>query len=200
MHRAPLYRVPIFYTAMNSFAELVATRRSVRKYSEEKLTPEQVEQIMKTALMAPSSKHSNSWQFVLVEDKEMLRKLSLCKPTGGSFIADCALAIVVLGDPLLSQAVIEDTSIVATYIQLQADDLDLGSCWVQIRGRETESGQDSEDYIRTLLDIPYQLTIGCILAIGNKVKPNKPFNEELLQWEKIHIEKFKLHGESDSKT
>ena len=184
---------------MNNFAELVATRRSVRKYSEEKLTPEQVEQIMKAALMAPSSKHNNSWQFVLVEDKEMLRKLSLCKPTGSSFVADCALAIIVLGDPVLSSAVVEDTSIVATYIQLQAEDLDLGSCWVQIRGRETEAGQDSEDYIRTLLNIPYQLAIGCIIAIGNKAKPNKPFNEDLLQWEKIHIGKFKLPGESEAK-
>ena len=184
---------------MNSFAELISTRRSVRKYSEEKLTSEQVEQIMKTALMAPSSKRSNSWQFVLVEDKEMLRKLSLCKPSGSAFIADCALAIVVLGDPALSVAVIEDTSIVATYIQLQADDLDLGSCWVQIRGRETESGQDSEDYVRTLLDIPYHLTIGCIIAIGNKLTPNKAFNEGLLQWEKIHIGKFQLPVESEAK-
>lgn len=183
---------------MNSFAELVATRRSVRKYSEEKLTPEQVEQIMKTALMAPSSKRSTSWQFVLVEDKEMLKKLSLCKPTGGAFIADCALAIVVLGNPAVSEAVIEDTSIAATYIQLQADDLDLGSCWVQIRGRETEAGQESEEYVRMLLDIPYQLTVGCIVAIGNKVKPNKPFNEELLQWEKVHIGKFKLPVESEA--
>ena len=184
---------------MNSFAELVATRRSVRKYSEEKLTSEQVEQIMKTALMAPSSKRSTSWQFVLVEDKEMLKKLSFCKSSGCSFIADCALAIVVLGDPTLSSAVIEDTSIVATYIQLQVDDLDLGSCWIQVRGRETDSGQDSEDYIRSLLDIPYQLTVGCIIAIGNKTKPNKPFNEDLLQWEKIHIEKFKLSIESEAK-
>jgi len=175
---------------MNSFAQLVATRRSVRKYSEEKLTSEQVEQIMKTALMAPSSKRSTPWQFVLVDDKEVLSKLSLCKPGGCAFIADCALAIVVLGDPTLSGAVVEDTSIVATYIQLQADDLDLGSCWVQIRGRETESGQDSEEYIRILLDIPYHLSVGCIIAIGNKVKPNKPFDEDLLQWEKVHIGKF----------
>ena len=184
---------------MNSFAQLVSTRRSVRKFSEEKLTSEQVEQIMKTALMAPSSKHSNSWQFVLVEDKEMLRKLSLCKPSGSAFIADCALAIVVLGNPKQSTAVIEDTSIVATYIQLQADDLGLGSCWVQIRGRETEDGQDSKDYVLSLLDAPLWLTVGCIIAIGNKVNPNKPFDEDLLEWEKIHIEKFQYPVESESK-
>ena len=184
---------------MNNFAELIATRRSVRKYSEKKLTAEQVEQIMKTALMSPSSKHNNSWQFVLVEDKEMLKQLSVCKPTGSAFVADCALAVVVLGDPTLSEAVIEDTAIAATYIQLQADDLDLGSCWIQVRGRETESGQDSEDYIRMLLNIPYYLSVGCMIAIGNKIKPNKAFNEDLLQWEKMHIGKFKLPEASDTK-
>jgi len=183
---------------MNSFAELVATRRSVRKYSEKKLTSRQVEQIIRTALMAPSSKRSTPWQFVLVEDKEMLQKLSLCKPSGCAFIADCALAVVVLGDPVLSTALIEDTSIAATYIQLQADDLDLGSCWVQVRGRETASGQDSEDYIRTLFDIPYRFSVGCVIAIGNKVKPNKPFDEDLLQWERVHIGKFLSPLESES--
>lgn len=182
---------------MNSFAELIASRRSVRQYSEEKLSPEQVEKIMKTALMAPSSKHNNSWQFVLVEDKETLKKLSHCKPSGCTFLADCALAVVVLGDPTKSGAVIEDTSIAATYIQLQADDLNLGNCWVQIRGRETEAGQDSEEYVRVLLDIPYHFTIGCIIAIGNKVKPSKPFNESLLQWEKVHIGNFKSPNESE---
>ncbi len=184
---------------MNNFADLVATRRSVRKYSEDKLTSEQVEQIMKSALMSPSSKHCNSWEFVLVEDKEVLNQLSHAKPTGGTFIADCALAVVVLGDVTKSIAVIEDTSIAATFIQLQAEDLGLGSCWVQIRGRETESGQDSEEYVRQLLDIPYQYSVGCIVAIGNKVKPNRPFDENSLQWEKIHVGKFKLPVESEGK-
>ena len=184
---------------MNSFADLIATRRSVRKYSEEKLTPEQVEQIMKTALMSPSSKHCNSWQFVLVEDKDVLTQLAQAKPTGGTFIADCALAIVVLGDVNKSIAVIEDTSIAATFIQLQVEDLGLGSCWVQIRGRETAAGQDSEEYIRQLLNIPNNYTVGCVIAIGNKVKPNRPFDENSLQWEKIHVGKFRLSDESEAK-
>ena len=185
---------------MNSFAELVSKRRSVRKYTEEKLTSDQVEQIMKAALMAPSSKHCNSWEFILIEDKEILNQLAHSKPTGGNFIADCALAIVVLGDVTKSGAVVEDTSIAATYIQLQVEDLGLGSCWVQIKGRQTVAGQESEEYVRLLLDIPYQFSVGCIIAIGNKIKPSRPFDENSLQWEKVHIGKYNnLLGQSESK-
>jgi nitroreductase len=175
---------------MNSFAELIKNRRSVRQYTEETLSPQDVEQIMRAALMAPSSKNSRSWQFVLVEDKGTLKHLSVCKTSGALFTENCALAIVVLTDPIQSVAHVEDAAIVATYIQLQAEDLGLGSCWIQIRGRETETGYDSEQYVRDLLDIPLQLAVGCIVAIGHKARAGKPHNEEDLQWEKLHIGKY----------
>ncbi|KAA6302692.1 MAG: FMN reductase [Candidatus Ordinivivax streblomastigis] len=175
---------------MKNFAELATIRRSVRQYTGEPLLPEQVEQIMRTALMSPTSKNSRTWQFILVEEKEMLKKLSVCKSSGATFIENCALAIVVLTDPLQSEAHVEDSSIVTTMIQLQVEDLGLGSCWVQIRGRETESGYDSEQYVKDLLEIPLQLSIGCIIAIGHKAKESKPHNEEKLQWEKLHIGKY----------
>jgi nitroreductase len=176
---------------MNSFAELITRRRSIRQYTGELLSPHEVEQIMKTALMAPSSKNSRSWQFILVEDKETLKKLAACKTTGAAFIEHCALAIVVTTDLLQSIAPVEDASIAATYIQLQAEDLGLGSCWCQIKGRETGSGYDSEQYVRDLLDIPLQLSIGCIISIGHKAQEGKPQDESNLLWDKLHIEKYR---------
>jgi nitroreductase len=176
---------------MNSFLELITNRRSVRQYTEEPLLPQEVEQIMKAALMSPTSKNSRSWQFVLVEDKETLKKLSNCKSSGASFIEHCALAIVVMTDPLQSEAPVEDAAIVSTYIQLQAEDLGLGSCWCQIKGRETADGYDSDQYVRDLLDIPLQLSIGCIIAVGHKARVGKPHDESKLQWEKLHIEKYR---------
>ncbi|MDR0865081.1 MAG: nitroreductase family protein [Candidatus Symbiothrix sp.] len=175
---------------MNNFAELIIHRRSVRQYTDEPLLPSEVEQILKTALMSPSSKNSRSWQFVLVENKETLQKLSVCKSTGAKFIENCALAVVVLTDPLQSEAHLEDAAIAATYLQLQAEDLGLGSCWVQIRGRETEAGYDSEQYVRDLLEIPLQLSVGCIVTIGHKERVGKPHSEEKLQWEKLHLGKY----------
>lgn len=61
-------------------------RRSTRKFTEQLLSPEQVELILKAALMAPASKRSNPWQFVVVEDKEMLKKLAGCKKNGSAFL------------------------------------------------------------------------------------------------------------------
>ena len=166
---------------MENFSELIKNRRSMRKFSDEELTQDQVVTLMKAALMSPSSKRSNSWQFVVVDDKEVLKELSHCKEQASSFIADAALAIVVMADPL---------AIASIMIQLQAEDLGLGSCWVQVRERFTATGMPSDEFVHGILDIPLQLQILSVIAIGHKGMERKPFNEEHLQWEKIHINKF----------
>lgn len=162
----------------------------MRKFTGEELSQEQVVMLMKAALMAPTSKRSNSWQFVVVDDKETLKQLSLCKEQASSFIADAALAIVVMADPLMSDVWIEDTSIASMMIQLQAEDMGLGSCWVQVRERANATGMSSNDFIHGVLDIPLQLQVLSVIAIGHKGMERKPFDEEHLQWEKIHINKF----------
>ena len=62
---------------MENFSELIKNRRSMRKFTDEELTQDQVVALMKAALMSPSSKRNNSWQFVVVDDKEILKELSL---------------------------------------------------------------------------------------------------------------------------
>lgn len=125
---------------MESFSELIKARRSMRKFTEEELTQEQVVTLMKAALMAPTSKRSNAWQFIVVDEKDKLKELSYCKEQASQFIADAALAVVVVADPLASDVWIEDASIASIYLQLQAEDMGLGSCWVQVRERFTASG------------------------------------------------------------
>lgn len=177
------------------FKDLIQKRRSIRKFTDQKLTSEQVEAIMRAALMSPASKSSNPWQFVLVEDKETLQKLALCKQHGSKLVADCALAVVVIADPLVSDVWVEDASIASLMIQLQAEDLNLGSCWVQVRKRETTEGSSSEEYVRLLLDIPPHMQVLSIIAIGNKAQERAPIDEEKLQWEKIHISKYRYDEE-----
>ena len=162
----------------------------MRKFTEEELTQEEVVALLKAALMSPSSKRSNCWQFVVVDDKETLQKLSRCKAMASTFLADAALGIVVLADPLASDVWIEDASIASLMIQLQAEDMGLGSCWIQVRERFTATGIPSGDFVHNVLDIPLQLQVLSIVAIGHKGMERKPFNEEHLQWEKIHINKY----------
>lgn len=179
---------------MESFAALIKQRRSTRKFTEQLLSPEQVEAILKAALMAPSSKGKNPWQFIVVEDKEQLRRLAACKKHGAAFLEGCALAVVVAANVMESDVWVEDASIASIYMQLQAEDLGLGSCWCQIRNRVTEEESEANDYVRRLLDIPYQLDVLSIIGFGYKAQERKPFDEERLQWEKIHIGKFTLPG------
>lgn len=175
---------------MEQFSDLIKNRRSMRKFTDEELTQEEVVTLLKAALMAPSSKRSNCWQFVVVDDKEVLQKLSLCKKQASSFLADAALGIVVLADPLTSDVWIEDAAIASIMIQLQAEDLGLGSCWIQVRERFTADDVPSGEYVHEVLDIPLQLQVLSIIAIGHKGMQRKPFDEEHLQWEKVHINKY----------
>lgn len=176
---------------MENFSELIRMRRSMRKFTDEELSQEEVVALMKAALMAPTSKRSNPWQFVVVDDKDTLKKLSLCKAQASQFIADAALAVVVTADPLASDVWIEDASIASIYLQLQAEDLGLGSCWVQVRERFTATGIPSNDYVHDVLELPLPLQVLSIIAIGHKGMERKPFDESHLQWEKIHINKYK---------
>lgn len=175
---------------MEQFSDLIKNRRSMRKFTEEELTQDEVVALLKAALMAPSSKRSNCWQFVAVDDKETLEKLSRCKAMGAAFLAEAAMAIVVVADPLASDVWIEDASVASILIQLQAEDLGLGSCWIQVRERFTAAGIPSGEYVHEVLDIPLQLQVVSIIAIGHKGMERKPFNEEHLQWEKVHINKY----------
>ena len=175
---------------MENFSDLIKSRRSMRKFTTEELTQEEVVTLLKAALMSPTSKRTNSWQFIAVDDKETLEKLSYCKEASASFIKDAALAIVVTADPMVSDVWIEDASIASIMIQLQAEDLGLGSCWVQLRERFTASGVPSNEYVHEVLDLPLQLQALSIIAIGHKGMERKPFDESHLQWEKIHINKY----------
>ena len=185
---------------MKDFASLIKDRRSTRKFTSQLLNPTQVEKILRAALMAPASKRKNPWQFVVVEDKEMLQKLAACKPHGAAFLEKCALAVVVLGNVMESDVWIEDTSIASIFMQLQAEDLGLGSCWCQIRNRQYDEDVDAAQYVRNLLDIPYKLEVLSIIGFGYKDQVNKPFDESKLQWEKIHLGKYSMPEAPETKS
>lgn len=175
---------------MNSFSDLITKRRSIRKFTEELIAPEDVELILKAGLMAPSSKNARPWHFIVVEDKELLEKLSHTKKNGCKFLPESALAIIVASDPLLSNVWIEDASIASIMMQLQAEDLGLGSCWIQIRDRYNAAEISSEECVKDLLELPMQLQVLSIIAIGHKGQEKAPIDDDKLEWEKVHIGKF----------
>lgn len=172
------------------FKELIRLRRSCRTFTEQQLSEDQVCALMRAALMSPSSHRTNGWQFVLVDEREKLHALSVCKANGSGLIDGAPLAIVVCADSAVSDVWIEDASIATLMIQLQAEELGLGSCWVQVRRRQTIDGRNSDDVVRDILGIPATMEVLSIVAVGYKAVERKPFNEEHLQWEKVHLNQW----------
>lgn len=175
---------------MTDFHQLLVNRRSIRRYTPQSIDPDQVRLIFEAALMAPTSKNSRPWQFIAVDDPEMLQQLSQCKSSGAMPIAKASLAIVVAADPALSEAWIEDASIAASYIQLQAADLGLGSCWIEVRDRYGADGVPASDYIQELLQMPRELPVLCVITVGHPAEERKPQATDKLLWEKVHIGKW----------
>ena len=168
------------------FLSLVEKRRSIRRYEDKPVEPEKIDRLIEAALRAPSSRGFNPWEFVVVADGVLLEKLSKAKPHGASFLKDASLGIVVCVDPEKCDVWIEDASIASIYIHLAAESMELGSCWIQIRKRMHDQTKTADQYIRELLNVPENLNVESIIAIGYPAEMKSPHSKEDLQYDKVH--------------
>lgn len=170
--------------------DLLKTRRSIRKFQNIKIEKEKIDAILKGALLSPSSRGRRTWEFIAVLDKETLNKLSGCRDYGSQFLSEAPLGIVVAADSGSCDVWVEDASISALIIQLAAQSLGLGSCWIQVRERFNSSGIKAEDHIKEILGIPERFGVECIIAIGYPDEQKNSYDENSLPYGKIHTEKF----------
>ena len=169
---------------------MVYVRRSYRKFTSEEVDPEAVKTIIRAALMSPTSKTRRAWHFIVVDDRLDIEKIADAKDAGAQLLKGAPLAIVVLGNPQENDCWIEDGSIAAISMQYQAEELGLGSCWVQMRDRGLSDGTSADEVLRGILDIPEEMCVLCVLAVGHKAEERKPQDEEKLKWENVHIAKY----------
>ena len=168
------------------FLSLIQRRRSIRKYLEKPVEAEKIVALIEAALRAPSSRGFNPWEFVVVTDKGLLEKLSTAKPHGASFLKNAPLGIVVCADPEKCDVWVEDASIASIFIHLAAESIGLGSCWIQIRKRMHDQTTTAQAYIRNLLNIPKNLNVESIVAMGYPAEEKSPHRKEDLQYKKVH--------------
>ena len=167
--------------------ELLRNRRSIRKYTDKNIEPERIELLKEAVLRAPSSRNFDPWEFVFVDDPELLKQLALCKPHGAKFLEHAALGIVVCADGQKSDVWIEDCSIASILVQMVAQSIDLGSCWIQVRNRTYDENTTSEDYIKGLLNLPGHMKVESIISLGYPAERREPVPKENLKFEKIRL-------------
>lgn len=148
------------------FIELLQQRRSTRQFKTDKITPEQLDQLTEALLRAPSSRGLNPWHFVMIDDPQLLNRLSKAKTHGAEFLAGAPLAVAICADPTRSDVWIEDCAIAAIILQLTAESIGLGSCWAQMRLRSDANGHSAEANVREILNLPQGWNVDCIIAIG----------------------------------
>lgn len=170
--------------------EMLLTRRSCRKFEDRAVEAEKKEKLLQAAQLGPTGKNTRPWEFVVIENRETLQKLTDSRKPVQPFLSGAALAIVVLGNPQKTDTWIEDASIAATLIQLEAESLGLGSCWVQIRLRESSQGISSEEYMRNLLGIPAHMAVLCMIAVGYPGAARFAHTLDEVDWAKIHTETY----------
>lgn len=166
--------------------DILRKRRSIRVYEDKPVTPEAVAILKEALLRSPSSRNIRPWEFLFIEDKDLLRQLSQAKPHGAGFLKNAALGIVICGDSQASDVWVEDCSIASIIGHLTAESLGLGSCWIQIRKRDFDTSTSAETYIREILGLPGTLQIESILAVGYPAEKKSGVPGDQLPWDKIN--------------
>ena len=174
----------------NAVMDILLKRRSIRKYKNEPIPRETLNMILQAGLISPSGRNRRPWELIVVEDKEVLAKLSKARDHGAAMLEGAGAAIVVFSNPELTDVWTEDCSIVMSNMHLMAASLGVGSCWIQGRLRVSADGRTTEDYIRQILGVPEKYKLEAMLSLGIPDEYPEGHKLEDLPMEKIHWGQF----------
>lgn len=176
---------------MGCIIDALRKRRSIRKYTDEPIPEEALDEIIEAGLRSPTGKHARPWEFVVVSDRATLDELAEFREGGTSRMllgAKCAIAL--LGDDTKSTTTIEDCAAAIMCMHLTASSLGVGSCWIQARGRKAPDGRDADDYLRGVLGYPDHVHAVCVLSLGMPAEHPQPRELDDVARSRVHREKF----------
>jgi nitroreductase len=179
-------RFTLFISKEIIVIKLIRERRSIRKYLSKPIPMEIIDELKETALRSPTSRNRKEWKFWFITDPETLAELATAKAAGSQMISQAALAVVIGADESLCDVWVEDCSIAATLIQMNAQSHGIGSVWVQIRERFAKSGESSEDRVKTILNVKSEsIRIASIVSLGYADEEKAPIQYDSLNWDAI---------------
>lgn len=172
-----------------NLTELLQDRRSIRRYTSQKIDRDTLMKIAEAGLFAPSSYGQNPVEFVVVDDPAMLRSVAECKSIGAPSVANAAAAIIVAVDTTKGELWVEDASVAAGYILLGAENYGIGACWNQIHLRDGKNKSASKE-ICELTGMPSFYEVVAVIALGYPAEQKPPRTLKEMNPGRIHFEKF----------
>ena len=167
--------------------ELIRKRRSRRVYRDLPIPADSLNLLEEALLRSPTSRNREPWKYWLVTDRKLLVTLAGSKKAGSKMLATASAAVVIGANSDESDVWIEDCSIAATLLQMTAESLGIGNCWVQIRLRESSNaGVSAEEYVKAALgESSSSLKIASIIALGFSDEQKEPVPAEKLKRESL---------------
>ncbi len=158
---------------MNSKIQPILSRRSIRKYTGEPVTDDEVRALLEAAMSAPSAMATDPWRFLVLRDRASLAALADILPYG-KMLNDAAVGIVVCGD--LAHAhrqelsyLLQDCSAAVENLLLAAHLLGLGGVWLGVHPNE-----DRITRIRACFGVPPEILPLAAISIGRPAEHPAP--------------------------
>ncbi|MEG1557179.1 MAG: nitroreductase family protein [Oscillospiraceae bacterium] len=158
-------------------------RRSVREYSDEPVSEQELLSIVRAGMQAPSAHNERPWEFITVTDRRELFKLGeLGKYT--KMVPQAGAAIVLLAREEMSEFWQQDMGACTQNMLLEAASLGLGACWLGVYPSE-----ERQLFLRRQFSIPSGLRPFCVISLGH-VEENKNVFVDRFEPQRLHKEKY----------
>lgn len=167
--------------------ETLKKRHSIRKYTSEAVSEENLNKIIQAGLLSASSRGLRPWRLTIVKNKDVLKSMTECRTGGANMLSGADACIVVWAELDECDVWIEDCSIVMSNMHNMADSLGVGSCWIQGRLREAADGRSTEDFLKELLGLPKTATVEAMLSIGMPAEEKAATSLDDLRYDKVNV-------------
>lgn len=167
--------------------EDILSRRSIRKYTDEAVSSEMIEQILQAAMAAPSAMHKDPWHFIVLTEREQIDALASCLPNG-KMLVGAPLALIACGDLAQAHAsflsyLLQDVTAAVENALLAVHALGLGACWLGIHPREERVIAVSEHFA-----LPEGIVPIAGIAIGHPAE--QPASRTRYDATKVHTNRW----------
>lgn len=165
----------------------IFTRRSVRKYSGREVEDEKLDRILRAAMQAPSAVNQQPWEFIVIKNKETLKKLADIS-IYATMLKEASAAVIILGNKdmmIVPEKASQDLSAATENLMLEAVELGLGTVWIGV-----DPDVDKIEFITKMFDVPENVKPYSLISIGYPADENANKFIDRYKAERVHYEKY----------
>lgn len=165
--------------------EAIFERRSIRKYEDRPVEKEKLEKLLRAAMQAPSAINEQPWEFMIIQNKDTLKRLSQMSLYSEP-VAHAPAAILAMANSdnyKVPSAWQQDMGAAVENILLEAADLGLGAVWMGVA-----TDEDNMNYIKDNFYLPDNIKPYALIPVGYPAQGEKNTFVDRYDPAKVHYE------------